>query len=154
MTLLSPDIEVTLKTENTRAVIEGKTAVSFRTFVMLILQRKILPLFKQWGETPIIIHSELLTSIASAAQDSQENRTHLILVTLGVGTLFGVFCFAVVQLALQPFYGTLGRTELFIVAGGLLFLSLLASILTRVHRGSRGQKVADSMEKIAHLLSK
>ncbi|MFH0769764.1 MAG: hypothetical protein V1926_00110 [Candidatus Peregrinibacteria bacterium] len=154
MPLTSPDLEVKLRTEETRAVIEGKTAVSFQTLVTLILQRKIIPLFKRWSSEPVILNSELLTSIASAPQDSQENRTHLVIVTLGVGVLFGFFCFSILQILLLWLGFPLTTRELAIVAAALVILAFLASILSRVQRGNRAQKVADTMEKMANLLSK
>ncbi|MBU0766271.1 hypothetical protein KKF55_00590 [Patescibacteria group bacterium] len=154
MQLKSPDLEVKLREERNRTVIEGKTSVPFKTFVALILQRKIIPLFKDWGDEPVIVNSELLTSIASASQDSQENRTQVVIVTLGVGVLTGVFAFAIAQSLLMVTGITLGQKELLIIAGGLVGLSLLASALSKVQRGNRAQKVTDKMEKVASLLSK
>ncbi|HCI03610.1 TPA: hypothetical protein DE059_01655, partial [Candidatus Peribacteria bacterium] len=66
----TPDLEVKVKEEKMKAIIEGRTAVPFKTFVGLVLQRKVFPLFKKWGDEPVIINSELLTTLASAAQDS------------------------------------------------------------------------------------
>ncbi|MFH1670835.1 MAG: hypothetical protein ABIA92_04600 [Patescibacteria group bacterium] len=154
MQLKSPDLEVKLKEDRTRAIIEGKTPVSFKTLVALILQRKIIPLFGKWGDEPVILNSELLTSIASAPQDSQENRTHLVIVTLGVGVLTGVFAFTIIQSLLMVTGITFGQKELLLVAGSLVGLSFLASILSKVQRGNRAQKLADKMEKVASLLSK
>ncbi|MBU2259620.1 hypothetical protein KKC44_03350 [Patescibacteria group bacterium] len=154
MQLKSPDLEVKLKEDRTRAIIEGKTPVSFKTLVALILQRKIIPLFGKWGDEPVILNSELLTSIASAPQDSQENRAHLVIVTLGVGVLTGVFAFAIIQSLLMVTGITFGQKELLLVAGSLVGLSFLANILSKVQRGNRAQKLADKMEKVASLLSK
>lgn len=148
------DIEVTLRTDGTRAVIEGKTTVPFKTFVMLILQRKVMALFKEWGNAPIVVSSELLTSLASAPGDTQENRTHLVLVTLGVGILGGIFLGAVGQLFLEWLGFTVGRRELAIIAAGLLSIAALAGILSRVHVRGKGQKIADAMEHMADLLSR
>ncbi|MBU0458395.1 hypothetical protein KKF03_03000 [Patescibacteria group bacterium] len=154
MKLRPSDIEVKLKEEHTRAIIEGRTSVPFKTFVALVLQRKVIPLLKQWGDEPIIIHSELLTSLASAPQDSQENRSKLVLVTMGVGVLVGIFFFAVSMVALETFGVGLGRKEFLLIAGGLVVLALLVSTLGRVQRMGKGEKLADKMEKIASLLSK
>ena len=148
------DLEIELKTESNRAVITGKTAVPFRTFVGLILQRKVLQLFKQWGEEPVILSSELLTNLASAPQDSQENRTHLIIVTLGVGVLGGIFALAAVQAALLLWRIPLGMQEFLLITGGLIALAVLTSILARLQKLNRGQKIADTMEKVAQFLSK
>ena len=153
MPLQTPDLEVKLKTELSKAIIEGKTSVPFKTFVALVLQRKVLPLFKKWGDEPIVVNSELLTSIASASQDSQENRAQLVLVTLGVGVLVGVFAFAIFQIILGGIGITLGIRELLLITAMLLGIALLASILSRVQRKNRAQKIADTMEKVANLLS-
>jgi len=150
----STDLEIEVKTESSKAVITGKTSVPFRTFVGLILQRKVLQLFKQWGEEPIILSSELLTSLASAPQDSPENRTHIIIVTLGVGTLFGVFALAVGIAVLQVFGIILGLREYVLIAGSLAGIAILVALLARMQRFSRAQKVADTMEKVAQFLSK
>ncbi|PIR48975.1 hypothetical protein COU80_01010 [Candidatus Peregrinibacteria bacterium CG10_big_fil_rev_8_21_14_0_10_55_24] len=153
-TLKTSDVEVKVRTENTRAVIEGKTAVSFQTLVSLILQRKIIPLFKEWGKDHVIVTSELLTAIASSPQDSQEDRTRLILVTIGVGILVGVFFLAVTQIGLLSLGIVLGQQQLLIIAGILVGLALLATVLTKIQRGNRAQKIADKMEKLTSLLSK
>jgi len=148
------DLEVELRTESSKAVITGKTAVPFRTFVGLVLQRKVLQLFKQWGDEPVILSSELLTNLASAPQDSQENRTHLIIVTLGVGILGGIFALALGQAALIFWQITLGLRELLLIAGSLLTLAILVGVLAKLQRLNRGQKIADTMEKVAQFLSK
>ena len=148
------DLEVELRTESSKAVITGKTAVPFRTFVGLVLQRKVLQLFKQWGDEPVILSSELLTNLASAPQDSQENRTHLIIVTLGVGILGGIFALALGQAALIFWQITLGLRELLLIAGSLLTLAILVGVLAKLQKLNRGQKIADTMEKVAQFLSK
>ncbi|MDD5624075.1 MAG: hypothetical protein PHI23_05205 [Candidatus Peribacteraceae bacterium] len=150
----SADLEVELTTEQNRAVIAGKTSVPFKTFVSLILQRKVLGLFKNWGEEPIILSSELLTGLASAPQDTQENRTHLIIVTLGVGTLFGIFASAVGLAILALANISLGLREYLLIVGGLAGIAILVSLLARMQRFNRAQKVADTMEKVAQFLSK
>ncbi|MFH1443956.1 MAG: hypothetical protein ABIG34_01025 [Candidatus Peregrinibacteria bacterium] len=148
------DLEVELKTESNKAVITGKTSVPFRTFVGLVLQRKVFQLFKQWDKEPVILSSELLTQLASAPQDSQENRTHLVIVTLGMGTLFGVFTLALVQVVLSAMGYTLGSRELMLIVGGLIGLAVLAVVLARLQRITRGQRIADTMERAAQFLSK
>jgi hypothetical protein len=148
------DLEVELKTEQAKAVITGKTAVPFRTFVGLILQRKVLQLFKNWGEEPVILSSALLTNLASAPQDSQENRTHLVIVTLGVGILTGIFVFALVQAALLFWKIPLLLPHLLLIAGGLIGVAVLGVILAKLQKLNRGQKIADTMEKVAQFLSK
>ncbi len=154
MAIKTPDLEVKVKEEKARAIIEGRTSVPFKTFVGLVLQRKVFPLFKKWGDEPVIINSELLTNLASAAQDSQENRSQLVLVTLGVGALTGVFFFAIGQVILLAAGVTLATRELLIVAGGLVGLTILVSILDRLRRKGKGEKIVEKMEKVASLVSK
>lgn len=148
------DLEVELHTEQSRAVIAGKTSVPFRTFVGLVLQRKVFQLFKQWDKEPVILSSELLTQLASAPQDSQENRTHLIIVTLGVGTLFGIFLFSLAQGALALTGYSLNAKELLLIAGGLVAIAVLGVVLARMQKLARAQRIADAMERTAQFLSK
>jgi pilus assembly protein TadC len=148
------DLEIELKTESSKAVITGKTSVPFRTFVGLILQRKVFQLFKQWEKDPVILSSELLTQLASAPQDSQENRTHLIIVTLGVGVLTGIFLFSAILVLLSFFNVFLDQQAFAIIAVGLLSVALLGFALARLQRLTRAQKIADAMERTAQFLSK
>jgi len=148
------DLEVELHTEQSRAVIAGKTSVPFRTFVGLVLQRKVFQLFKQWDKEPVILSSELLTQLASAPQDSQENRTHLIMVTLGVGMLAGIFCFSAAIVLLSFFDIFLGQQAFAIIAVGLLAIAVLGTLLARLQKLTRAQRIADVMERTASFLSK
>ncbi|MBT3293381.1 hypothetical protein HN512_00395 [Candidatus Peregrinibacteria bacterium] len=148
------DIEVDLNIEGSRAIIEGKTSVPFQAFVKLILQRKISNLFKTHSEEPIIVESSLLTSIASAPNDSPENRAHLVLVTLGVGILVGVFISSVAIVALYSLNISFGRKEALIVAIVLLGIAGLTAILAKTKQKNRTQKIADAMERVASMLSK
>ena len=150
----TPDLEVKLKEEKMRTIIEGRTTVPFKTFVGLVIQRKVFPLFKKWGDEPVIINSELLTCLASAPQDSQENRSKLILVTLGVGALVGVFFFSVGQVILIAAGITLGMRDLLLIAGGLVGLTVIVNILDKIRRRGKGENIAEKMEKVASLLSK
>jgi predicted permease len=153
-TLKPGDLEIAIKPGDTKAVIEGKTGVSFKTFVQLVLQRKVTTLFKDWGSAPVIVPSELLTSLASAQQDSQENRSQVVLVTLGTGTLLGVFAFAAIQAGLLWFGIELGMKELAIVLGSLFALLLLVLLLGKAKRGNRSDRLVESMEKLSSLLTK
>ncbi|MFH0851233.1 MAG: hypothetical protein V1876_00590 [Candidatus Peregrinibacteria bacterium] len=148
------DLEIELRTEQNRAIITGKTSVPFRTFVGLVLQRKVFQLFRQWDKEPVILSSELLTQLASAPQDSQENRAHLVIVTLGVGTLFGIFVFALGQVMLSMLDYELGSRELTLIAGGLVCLAVLTVVLARLQKLARAQRIADVMERTASFLSK
>jgi hypothetical protein len=149
------DIDVRLKNEDGKAVIQGKTTVPFQTFVQLVLQRKVLSLFKEWGKEPLIVSSDLLTGLASAPQDSHENRSNLVLVTLGVGIVVGVFVSSVASIFLQSAGITLGVLEHFLIAGGILALGILTSILGRIRsKGKRSDKLTEKMEKMADLLAR
>ena len=154
MVIKHADVEVDIKPGDTKAVIEGKTSVPFKKFIALILQRKVTTLFKDWGEAPVIVNSELLTGLASAPQDSQENKSQLILVTLGVGVLVGIFASAITQIILISFGIAVGLKELMMVAGGLVALAILANILGRIQRKKRPERIVEAMERAAKLLSK
>lgn len=148
------DVEVSLRSDGTKAIVEGKTVVPFKTFVMLVIQRKVTALFKDWGTAPVVVDAELLTSLAGAPQDNQENRIHLVLVTLGIGVITGVLAFAILQFTLLTINISMGKQELAILAGGLVGVGLVGSILSKVQLRGGGQRVLDSMEKAAALLSK
>jgi len=148
------DTEVAISHGNGKAVIEGKTTVSFQTFVGLILQRKTSDLFKKWGKDPVVVNSELLTGLASAPQESKENRSKLVLVTLGTGILVGIFVSAVAQILLIASGMSLGNKELMLIAGGLIALAGLAVILVKTQRKKKDDKLLEVMEKLSSLLSK
>ena len=148
------DIEVSLRSDGTKAVVEGKTVVPFKTFVMLIIQRKVTTLFKDWGTAPVVVDAELLTNLAGAAQDNQENRIHLVLVTLGIGVIGGVLALAVLQFGLLTIHISMGKQELAILAGGLVGVGVIGWLLGKIQVRGGGQRVLDSMERAATLLSK
>jgi len=148
------DLEVKLKVEQSKAVIEGKTSVPFQTFVTLVLQRKVFPLFKKWSDEPVILSSELLTNMASAPQDSQENRSRLVSVTLAAGIIIGVLVFATMEL-LMLFGGVrLGLREYAVVVGGIVGLLVLARIVAYLQRVQRSDKLTETMEKLTTMISK
>ncbi len=149
------DIEVEISGGGGKAIIEGKTTVSFKTFVSLVLQRKITDLFKSRGKDPVIINSELLTELASSPQDSHENKAQLVLVTMGAGVIVGVFCFTVLQVILQEFFSfPLYTRELLLIAGSLLGLAIIGIVLSKVKKRNKGEKLLETMEKLAALISK
>lgn len=150
------DIEVQIKAGDSKAVIAGKTSVSFKTFVMLVLQRKVTMLFKDWGDDSIIMSSELLTGLASAPQDSQENKSQLVLTTMGTGVLLGIFVLAALQLILlaSPLDFAFNMRELLIITGGLLGIAFLATILIKMKRRNKSEKLLETMEKLSSMLSK
>lgn len=147
-------MDAKLKTNQGRAIVEGKTAVPFKTFVGLVLQRKVLNLFKDWGKEPVIVDSELLTDLASAPQDNQENVDHVVMVTLGVGVLLGVFLMAILQIAISPFDIGLSPSHLLAIAGTIFGLAVVTWLLSNVKKRSNGHKLSDTMEKIAGIVGK
>lgn len=147
------ELEVHFKQDTGKAVIEGKTVVPFQAFVALILQRKVTTLLKTWGKNPVIVESELLTSLASAPQDSQENRANLILVSLVAGALAGITCFAAVQLVLLLINIPLGYRELGVIVGSVATLVLMLWIAIKSPKKAKGEKLVETMEKVSSLLS-
>lgn len=148
------ELEVHFKPDSGKAVIEGKTVVPFQAFVALVLQRKVTNLFKVWGKTPIIVDSELLTGLASAPQDSQENRANLILVTLIAGILAGVTGLAVIQMILLFVQFPLGYKELGTIVGSVAFLLVLVVSMMKGQKKPKGEKLMEMMEKAAGLVGK
>jgi len=147
------DLEVQFKPESGKAVIAGKTVVPFQAFVTLVLQRKVVPLFKTWGKTPVIIDSELLTSLASAGQDSQENRSNIILVSLVAGALVGIVGLAVIEMALMTVDIALGYNELGIIVGSIALLVVLLYLMMKVQRKPKGDKMVETIESLSSFLS-
>lgn len=148
------EVEVSMKPETGKAVIEGKTAVPFHGFTTLILQRKVQQLSKQWGREPVIVSSELLTQLASAPQDSVENKSQLVSVSMGVGVLGGVFASCVTLLALTSANIIPGIREYGIVAGGIIGLAALAWALMKMKRVKRGERLVETMESLSAFLGK
>ncbi len=146
------DIEVDLRIDGTKAVIDGKTNVPFKTFVQLVLQRKMPNIVKENADEPIILSSKLLTDLAAAPDDSREDQAHTILITLGVGVLAGVLLFSLLMIVFQLLDITFGQKEFLIVIGVLLGLIVLASATLRIKKRKKTQKVADYMEQISNLL--
>lgn len=148
------ELEVHFKADSGKAVIEGKTTVPFQAFVTLILQRKVFTLFKEWSKEPVVVTSELLTSLASAPQDSMENRSRLILVSLGVGVLSGIALFALVQAGLVAVDVSLGLRELLLIGGGLVAIAVLSALLVKLQRMRRSDKIVEAIESMSNFLGK
>ena len=150
-----PDsIELDISHGDSKAVIEGKTSVAFKKFVQLVIQRKVTALFKDWGDTPVIVDSEMLTSLASAPQDSAESHGRLVMVALGIGVLAGVFAFAVIQVALMFSGFVMGIRELWTVIGLLAGLTILVVVLMQLKKKPKNNKIVESVEKVADFLSR
>ena len=146
------ELEVKFRPESGKAVIEGKTVVPFQSFVTLVLQRKVLNLFKVWGKHPVIIDSELLTSMASSPQDNQENRSNMVLVSLVIGAIVGIAIFSVVQAGLLFVEITLGLKELSIIAGSIVCVALLLGLIIKMQKLPKGEKLVETIEGISSFL--
>lgn len=148
------EVEVQVRPDSGKAVIEGKTAVPFQSFVTLVIQRKVQQISKQWGREPVVVNSELLTHLASAPQDSVENRGHIITVSLGVGVIVGVLLSAATFLSLLLGGMTPGVRELSVVVGGILCLGVLTLLLMKMQRVKRGEKLVETIESLSSFLGK
>ncbi len=149
------DVEVEIDSTSGKAVIEGKTSVPFKTFVTLILQRKVQVLFKRSETDPVIVGSDLLTALASAPQDKQEDRTKLVLVTFGVGSIAGVFLAVAVFLGLILFRIRPEVKDLGIVLGVIAGVVILVALLQKTQKKSVfTEKLYESMEKVTDLVSR
>lgn len=146
------ELEVQFKPETGKAVIEGKTVVPFQAFITLVLQKKVVQLAKVWGKHPVIIDSELLTSLASAPSDSQENKSNMILVSLILGILLGITGFAVIQIVLLLLRVPLGYRELGIIAGSIVVVMLLLMIVMKLQKLPKGEKLVENIESISSFL--
>lgn len=146
------DLEVHMKPESGKAVIEGKTVVPFQSFVTLVLQRKVLSMLKQWGKHPVIVDSELLTSMASAPQDSRENRSNVVLVSMMLGIVLGVALFAVMQILLLLINVPLAMRELLIILGSIGGIVIVAIAVMKLRSLPKGEKIVDTVERISSFL--
>ncbi len=148
----SKDVEVDLTHENGKAVIEGKTSVPFKTFVGLILQRKITAFFKDNKDEPVIISSDLLTKLASAPDDKQEDRAKLVILALGIGMLMGVFVETAILLLMSSLNTHPSTNQLFLILGVLVGLVILGLIVEKVQNTNVKQVVYDRVEQINNML--
>ena len=147
------ELEVRFKPESGKAIIEGMTTVPFQSFVTLVLQRKVQALFKRFGKNPVIVESELLTSLASAPQDNQEDKSNLVLVSIVAGVLLGIGGMAVVQIGLLLADMPLGYQELAIIAGSIGTLIVLLLLIMKLQSKPKGEKLLETMEKVSSFLS-
>ncbi len=149
------DVEVDISNEGGRAVIEDKTSVPFRTFVSLILQRKVQTIFKKCQDEPVIVSSELLTSLASAPDDRQEDRAKLVLVTMGVGVIVGLFLTVAIFVALMLFGIQPVMQDLLITLAALAFVAVVVVMLQGAQK-KKGlkEKLYESMEKVTDLVTR
>lgn len=150
----TPDLEVEISEGDKKAFIEGKTGVPFKTFVALVLQRKVTKLFEEWGKSPVIMDSDLLTQLASAPQDNAENRAHLVLTSIGMGVLGGIFGMAVLGALLAVLKQPIGFTGYASIAGSLLVIAALIKVAMQIKKKNRAEKILDIMENVAWTLKK
>lgn len=149
------EVEVEITNSGSKAIIEGKTSVPFKTFVSLILQRKVQMLFKTNQDDPVIVNSTLLTALASAPSDKQEDRSKLVLVTFAVGILAGVFLSVGVFLALMLLRITVEMKDLGIVLGVIIGVAVLGVLLQKSQKKSAfTEKLFETMEKTTDLISR
>ncbi len=152
---MSSEVEVEITTNGNRAIIEGKTSVPFKTFVSLILQRRVQMLFKTNQDDPVIVNSTLLTALASAPGDKQEDKGKLVLVTFGVGILAGVFLAVVALLTLMLLRIQVEMKDLGIVLGVIALVAVLGVLLQKNQKKSAfAEKLFDAMEKTTDLISR
>jgi F0F1-type ATP synthase assembly protein I len=149
------DIEVDITAGGSnKAIIEGKTSVPFRTFVTLILQRKVQMLFKDSQNEPVIIGSELLTKLASAPGDQQEDRGKLVLVTFACGMVGGIFLSSLVLLGLLLSKIRVTSQSVMIVLGVIAVLGAIVVVMQRTQKKPTfKQKLYDAMEKMTDSVS-
>jgi hypothetical protein len=147
------DVELQFKSDSGKAVIEGMTAVPFQALIGLALQRKVFPLFKKWGRAPVIVNSELLTSLASAPQESSENRASLILVSMLLGMMLGVGGFALVIVLLGYANVFLTSKDYLIIVGAIGAIAILGFLLMNTPKRKRGEKLVENVEKLSSFLS-
>ncbi len=152
---MSTEVEVEISNTGNKAVIEGKTSVPFKTFVSLILQRRVQMLFKTNQDDPVIVNSTLLTALASAPGDKQEDKGKLVLVTFGVGILAGVFLAVAVFLGLMLLRIEIEMKDLGIVLGVIALVAVLGVLLQKNQKKSAfTEKLFDAMEKTTDLISR
>jgi hypothetical protein len=150
------DIEVDITAgANNKAIIEGKTSVPFRTFVTLILQRKVQMLFKESQNEPIIIGSDLLTKLASAPSDVQEDRGKLVLVTFACGAVGGIFLSSLILLSLLLSKVRILPEHVAIVLGAIVVVGMIVILMQKTQKKpTLKQKLYDAMEKMTDAMSR
>lgn len=148
------EVDIATSTPN-RVVIEGKTSVPFKAFVSLVLQKRVQMLFKTNQNDPVIVSSTLLTALASAPSDKQEDRSKLVLVTFGVGIIAGVFIAVAVFLGLLLVKIQAEVKDLSIVLGVIIGVVVIGAFIQKSQKKSAfTEKLFDAMEKTTDLISR
>jgi len=149
------DVKVTLKpVQGEQAVIEGKTTVPFHAFVKLILQRKIQGLVKDAQDEPVILSSDLLTKIASAPNESLEDRSKVLLTACVIGFCGGFFAAAFAIVVLGMMGVEIGQKELMVALTVLLVVALAVYGALQVHTRKVREKFVEKIERIADMFSR
>ncbi len=149
------DVKLNIKTPSgEQAIIEGKTAVPFATFMKLMLQKKLQPLVKDWQSEPVIISSDLLTKIASAPAESLEDRSKVLLTACVIGFCGGFFvaAFAIVVLGMMGV--EIGQKELLVALTVLLVIALVVYSALQVHTRKIKEQFIEKIERIADMFSR
>ncbi len=148
------DVQVTLKSaQGEKAVIEGKTSIPFGSFVKLVLKRKVQTL-RDFQEEPIILSSPLLTHLASAPEDSHEDRSKVILTALVIGFCFGMFLTAFTLVFSSLLGIEIGVGELLTGLVVLLAVALAIYASMKISSHKMKQQLIEKVEEIAGLFAK
>lgn len=151
----NPDVTVTLKPpQGDRAVIEGKTSISFGAFVRLILQKKVQGILKDWQGEPVIISSDLLTKIASAPGDTAEDKSKVILTALVIGICGGFFIAASGIVILGMMGITIGQKELLVALTVLLVVAAAVFGALQIHTRKIRDQFIEKIERVSDIFSR
>lgn len=148
------DVQVAMKGRSEHAVIEGKTAVPFGSFMKLIQNRKVQSLMKKWQNESVVLSSDLLTHIASAPGESHEDRSKVILTAMVIGLAFGIFVTGVAIFFMGSLGYTIGQRELIAGMGVLLVLAIAVYSAMRMQSSNMKQDLIEKIEKISDVFSK
>lgn len=149
-----PMTTIELRKDAPHVVVEGKTTVPFQSFVKLVLQRKVDQLFRQWRNEPLIMSSDLLTTLANAPQESGDDKGRTVLTGLVLGVGFGIFLSAVALLLLTVANVTVGVRELAAVIGVFLVIALLLQASLQMSAREKRQKLVEKIEKVSSVIGR
>jgi len=149
------DLQLPLQTpQGGKAIIEGKTAIPFASFVKLVLKRKVQTLFKDFQEEPIILSSSLLTHLASAPDDSHEDKSKVILTAVVIGFCFGMFLTAFALVVFRMMGIEIGASELLTGLGVLLALAIAVFASMKISGHKMKQQLIEKVEEVAGLFAR
>ena len=150
------DVQLPLREpdEEESAIVEGKTSIPFSTFVQLVLKKKVMSLFKEWGDDPIIFSSVLLTKIANCPQDTTEDKNKIILTAMTLGLCLGVAFTMLGILVLWTLGVDIGQKELLVATAALLVVGSAVFASMRIHTSKHIQKLTEHVENVSEMFSK